>query len=294
MSGSKPTKQMRRVGQTQVQRAVTPELEIPHASITRMDAESDLLTSSHPQPTQQMSQKTQKKDTPPHPKGHKVRPLQEVWNTMDSQEFLRLTDTIVLNDVLVQPRSVEPTTNSYAIVTMEEIVVGPSIKNRIAVTRLAVDDLVKMLYLGDSLAYEFRGEPRPTFDAWISLKTAAFIKANGVDDATNRSKLCNYLLREDPEFSFFPRCFRTNAGIFFRKICHHSYKDEKSKSGTDEDKFINPSMMKCVATRGKFEYIIEARIVPLPANYFHQRDEDDQTVGETEEFPESQVMDGSF
>lgn len=291
MSVCKPAKQAKMNGQSQVQRSETPKLVMPRASITREGAESDLLTSSHQQPTPQMSLK---RAIQAHPKGHKVRMLKEVWDTMDSQAFLHLTDTIVLADVWVKPISVEPTTSIYADATFEEIVLAPHIKNRIAKTRIAIDDLINMLYMCDCLAYEFGGETRPEFDDWISLKTASFIKANGVSDATNRSKLCNYILREDPDFSFYPSCLKTNAGIYFRKICYHSYKEETSKSGEDDHKFINPSMMKCVATRGKFEYIIEARIVPLPGDYFHQRDEANHTTGEMEEFPESQAMDGSF
>ena len=68
--------------------------------------------------------------------------------------------------------------------------------------------------------------------------------------------------------------------MFFRKICYHSYQTGKK----DEHKLENPTMMKCCAARGKFEYVIEARLCAIPDGWF-----DAIKTSGSEEVPESQV-----
>lgn len=245
--------------------AVTPrELSTPHPE------ESDLRTSLTPTSTETTDRKS-------HPKGHKVRELEEVWKFMDAQTFLRLSDTTPLFDVLVQPIGVEPSNGQYVEVTFRQIVDAPHIKQRIAKSKLSTDDLLKMLHLCDCLQYDMQGFMRIAFDDWIAEKTASFIKAHGVDNSTNRSMLCNYIITEDREFTFYPHFLKNTVGIFFRKICYHSYKTK-----SDEKKFTNPSLIKCCATRGKFEYVLEARLVPLPDDWFAPASDGEMEVPESQ------------
>jgi len=191
-----------------------------------------------------------------HPKGHKVRELSEVWETMDKQGYLRLTDTLTLGDVWVQPKSVNEDG-----VTFLQIVFGPNIKYREAVSKMSPDDLLQMLYLNDSICAEMEGHVKLGFDEWISEKTAAMIRAHGVDDATKRMKLANFVLTEDETFSFFPAACSNTVCMFFRKICCHSYKDK-----SENPKMKNPMMVKC-PTRGKFEFMIEAKLMLCPPEW---------------------------
>lgn len=251
MSMSKPAKQMRAANQTEVQRTESVDLPTP----------STLEGKSTPTTTPQSAME---KKRPPHPKGHRVRDLEEdVWKVMDGQSFLHLTDTTNLADVWVQPIAVEPSNTMYSTIHFEQIVAGPHIKRRTTATKMALDDLLRLLHLNDCLQRDLQRIDRMTYDAWLAEKTAAFIKQHGILDSTNRSKLCQYIITEDSEFSFSPSFIRDSA-FFFRKISYHSYKAK----GDVVEKYINPSMVKCCATRGSFEYMIEGRLFPLPPEWW--------------------------
>ena len=220
--------------------------------------------------------------TPQHPKGHKVRELAEVWKTMDSQAYLRLTDTLVLNDVWVQPIAAEPANGPFATVTFRQIIDAPHLKMRFATSKMSTDDLLKILYLNDCMQWDMLGSPHVAYGDWLNEKSAVCVKARGLDEGSNRAKLCNYIITEDHDFTFFPT-FLKGVGIFFRKICYHSYKlGEK----VDGEKMVNPAMIKCSSANGKFEYVLEARIFTIPAELF---DEQPPQIL-SEELPETQVM----
>lgn len=216
-----------------------------------------------------------------HPKGHKVRDLADVWNTMASQDFLRLTDTLALSDVWVQPEHVDPAKGGFAIVVFNEIVVAPHIKRHPDTCKISLDDLTKMLYLNDCLQADMQNIERATYEEWLNEKSALCVKAKGLEEGSNRAKLCQFILSEDKSFTFFPTYLHQRFGVFFRKICYHSYKCEKDFDYLSDGKikFVNPSMIKCSATKGNFEYILEARILPLPDGWF-----------DPIEVPESQII----
>ena len=202
--------------------------------------------------------------TSAHPKGHKVRELSDVWKNMDAQDFLHLSDTLTLGDVWFQPTGVVGDRGAIANVKMLQIVDAPHIKKRETTCKMSTDDILKVLYLNDTLQLEMQGLDRISFEEWLNEKSAGCVKNKGIEEGSNRAKLCEYILNEDKEFTFYPRYLKGKFGIFFRKICYHSYKTEEKM----ESKMINPSMIKCCATKGKFEYILEARIIPLPENWF--------------------------
>ena len=270
MSMSKPAKQMRTMGQSEVTRTESVDLQTHH---TKEEVKNGAATSAPPSTTE--------KKKPNHPKGHRVRDLEEdIWKVMDAQSFLHLTDTTNLGDVWVQPVGVEPSTTMYTTVHFEQIVAGPHIKRRFTATKMALDDLLHMLHLNDCLIRDLQRIERESFDDWIADKTASFIKQNGVADSTNRAKLCDYIIREDREFSFCPHARKDcsclqDCAFFFRKVSYHSYKTKDEKP----EKFNNPSMVKCCASRGTFEYMIEARLFPLPESWW---DRDTKKVTDTQ------------
>ena len=251
-----------------------PRMEATPATLTRsesknladtMEEEKSHPTFARPSTTPIESKTGTTNQTPAHPKGHKVRTLAEVWKNMDQQTFLHLSDTLTLGDVWVQPTSVEPLSGAYANVTFRQMVAAPHIKYRDAISRMSTDDLLKILYLNETIQWDMQGVEHIPFEDWVNEKTAACVKVKGVDEGTNRAKLCNFLITEDKEFTFYPTFLRGNFGIFFRKICYHSYKSDNKGS-----KLVNPSMIKCCETRGKFEYVLEARIFPLPTGWFDE------------------------
>lgn len=261
----KPNKQMRAMGQTAVTRTESVDLQTPS---TKEEVRNTPTTT--PQSAAEKPKKT-------HPKGHRVRNLEEdIWKVMDGQSFLHLTDSGNLGDVWVMPTGVEATTTMYANVTFDEVVFGPHIKYRSAITKMAVDDVLRMLHLNDNFQNNIQGGEPISFDDWIAEKTASYIKQHGVNDSTNRSILANYVIQEDREFNFAPN-FLKNCAVFFRKTTYHSYKTKDEKAV----KFINPSMVKCCATRGSFEYMIEARLFPIPDKWWDR---------EPSAAPETQAM----
>lgn len=269
MSALKPAKQPRLVNQSEVKRteSLTPAEFASHITAV----EKSLPSTSHPtmEDASEMKEMTAASvKRPLHPKGHKVRNLSDVWGGMDDHNFLYVTDTLLLCDVWVQPVSVDTTGNAaYANVTFKEIVCAPHIKSRLATTKMAVDDLMKMLYLNDTLQWSMQGVDKLTYEEWINEKSASCVKVKGLEEGSNRAKLCNFIITEDREFSFYPSFLKGVFGMFFRKTCYHSYKLDSDDTTTT--KFENPSMLKCSSTRGKFEYIIEARLIPLPDNWVY-------------------------
>lgn len=262
MSALKPVKQPRMMGQTQVMRSesVPPRHSPPPAE------EKDPRTSSQQQTTAATTSEANQ-STVSHPKGHKVKELEEVWKAMDAQTYLRLTDTLLLGDVYVQPTAVEVVTGPYVTVTFEQIVIAPNIKKRDnAVAKMYVEDVLKMLYLNDVVQWNLQGINVRDFEGWLAEKTRGFIQANGLKDSSNHSALANFIVAHDPEFSFYPTVLQ-NCGVFFRKVCYHSYKDKPLRSGEVKYKFVNPSMIKCSAKGGKFDYVLEARLVILPPSW---------------------------
>ena len=235
------------------------------------------------QPSQTSSEEAKNPETMTHPKGHKVRELSEVWNKMDSQAFLHLTDTLTLGDVWVQPISATPDRGPFANVTFRQMVDAPHLKARTATCKMSNDDLLKVLYLGDTIQWMMQGIDILPFEDWLKNKSAACVQKKGMEEGSNRTKLCNFMLTEDHDYTLYPQFLKGYFGIFFRKICYHSYKTK----GASGDKLINPSMMKCSATKGKFEYVLEARIFPLPANWYAASASVEDVE---EEVPETQPM----
>ena len=234
--------------------AILPESPVENVPLTATQSSTDLPGSEN---------KTKSAPAQTHPRGHKVYQLDKVWETMDQQSFLHLTDTLTLGDVWVQPVSVTPMNAAYANVAFKEIVLAPHIKQRTAETKMSADDLIKMLYLSECLQWYMQGVEALPFDDWLNDKSAACVKVKGMEVGSNRALLCNFIITEDREFTFYPPLLKGNFGIFFRKICYHSY-----KTTGEGEKLSYPGMIKCCATRGKFEYILEARIIPLPVGWF--------------------------
>lgn len=268
MSVLKPAaKQPRLMGQSQVKRSetvgITPSVE------------------ANDPPTTSLQTTQEKKTTPSHPKGHKCRELSEVWENMDKQKYLHLTDTLTLGDVWVQPTGAVPSsTKGVADVDFIQIVASNHFKYRTATSKLSTNDLLKMLFLADCINYSLQGYPAPVYDDWVKSKSKEAVGVLGMKDASDESNLCNYIITRDKEFSFFPAYLNENFGIFFRKVCCHSYKGEKGTS-----KCPNPNVIKCKAENAKFEYLLEARLFQLPKGCEFYRRSDEQ-----EEMPETQPL----
>lgn len=290
MSSSKPLKVQKVSAESQVKRG-QPASAMSHPRLTPVAVKDRPTTTPLPEyamdPTLSPSQTpslSQREammtsdSQPRHPKGHKVRSLADVWKSMDNQSYWRLTDSLTLMDVWSQPISVEKSElSTVGIVTFIQLVDAPKLKSREVKTKCSLGDLLKICYLNECLTWDIRGEPHVEYDDWIAEKTANFVTKYGVGEVNNMVKLCNFIIAEDPTFSFYPQFFKCNVGVFFRKTCYHSYQ----APGLTE-KIPNMMMIKCAASRGAFEYMIEAKFIVLPADFFHTSSE--------AEIPETQPL----
>ena len=268
MSASKPAKQPRMQGQSQVR---------PHPSSGSNVEGNDIRTAT---PTLSQGEgetmTVTVKKLPEHPTGHKVRDLEDVWIAFGNEDsFLKMTESGTLTDVWIQLRSVRRTTTQYTVVDVLVIVFGSRIYFHEAKTRMAVNDIVNILYKNDCLQYRLRGVPEPTLENWLADKTSACISAHGnVDeDSTNRSVICEFVLKEDKTFTFYPSFGGLqNCGVFFRKQTVHGYKNKGDSIETEAEGMTNHSLIRCGAPRGKFEYEIQAALLPLPDEWFDKID----------------------
>ena len=240
---------------------------------------------------------------PQHPKGHKVRKLDEVWKLMDSQSYLRLTDTIMLSDVWVQPLKVEADDGRTVSVEMIQLVDAPHIKMRETKTKMTVDDVLKMLYICDCICWSMKGMDRVSYEDWENFKASECAKVYECEGGVDMVQLCNFIINTDNDFSFYPEAYKCNCGIFLRKICYHSYKTTNTKK--DEEKMVNSSMMKCCSSRGNFEYVLQGRIFILPDGFIsktsvqkyserHPEVKSEMGLDAENEFPESQDPNAVF
>lgn len=265
----------------------TEEKEKPHRIGTPQE---------NPTPTQ-----TTTTSRPQHPKGHKVRKLDEVWKLMDSQSYLRLTDTIMLSDVWVQPLKVKADDGRTVLVEMIQLVDAPHIKMRETTTKMSVDDVLKMLYICDCICWSMQGMDRVSYEDWEQFKVTECAKMIECEGGVDLVELCNFIINTDHDFSLYPKAYNCNCGIFFRKICYHSYKNNKK----DEEKMVNSSMMKCCSSKGNFEWILQGRIFILPDGFIQKTsvlkysDRHPEVKSEMEsnaeiDFPESQDPNAVF
>lgn len=225
-----------------------------------------------------VEEKARMERTPPHPRGHKSRRLTDVWAMMDNQPFLHLTDSLTLGDIWVYPTGIEePGNSAYVSCTFREIILAPHIKQRNATTKIPVEDLLRILHLIDCIQCDIQQESRISYDDWLKEKSALCVKAKGMEFGKKPANLASFILSEDKTFRIFPDIFNGTCGIFIRKIAYHSYKG----ADKNEDKIENPCMIKSCSAKGKFEYIYEARIIPLPVEWFHKHTEDIGDVPET-------------
>lgn len=276
-----PAKQSRAANQVHVQRSENPGL-----SEAIQAEKGHLLLSTHPTPDQTSSTTTEQsaeQAQPTHPKGHKSRSIDQVWDMMNPEKnknFLRLTDTPALYDVWVQPKVVTRSSSLYLEVTFCQIIAAPHMHYRDVKYQVSADDLLKMFYLADQLQWAAVNAKKQSFDDWLTVKVNKRNSAHGLEGSEDRALLAEFVFNEDDSFSLYPVAACTSLTVFFRKICYHSYKLPTSSEKIT--KINNPSMIKCHAVRGKFEYMYEARILSVP---------DEWKADEEEEAPSTLPMD---
>ena len=197
-----------------------------------------------------------------HPLGHRVIKMSEVWKLMDESVYLRLVDSYQLNDVYLQPVGIFPLDDYNANVTFNEIIYGPEISHRFHTCKMSLDDVMKILYLGDSVLADIEGVERQPIEKWLDFMYNKCLEKKGGEVAANRAALCDFILKEMVDF--YPMHLKNRAGIFFRKTTYHNYRSQVGTSG----KLVNPSMIVCQSPNGGFEYVLCAHILPIPEAWY--------------------------
>lgn len=245
--GEKPLKQPKMKGETEVKRQQDPPPLPDHSAST---------SPQHPGAEESVPRTvTTLKKSPPHPKGHRVKALKEIWNTLDAGEYIRCTDTYSLNDVWMQPTGITTLTKNAVLVKFRQLVTGLHIKEREVQNKMYCDDVLKIFYLADQYENEFVDRTPQPYDGWLKSVVAYYVQEAGVEEVDDRAKLVKFLF-DHKRVNFFPCAYSRRLQTFFRKISCHSYK----APGAAKTK--NPSLFKCEGARGgNFEYCWEARII---------------------------------
>ena len=221
---------------------------------------------------------------PHHEKGHKVHKIAEVWNLMDTQSYLRLTDTLILNDVWMLPWTITGSTNTTVDVAMYQVIFGAHIKQRLTTVKMTVDDLLQVLYNVDMVVADFNGSEKTDYETWINTKSSECVAERGIDQGANYAAIASFIM-ETGNFTFKLPAQSGNYYVFFRKVCRHSF-----PAGEEYAKYINPAITKREAVKGKFEYSLEVAIKSLPGEWEYDilkaEGREDEMVPESQPLPQ--------
>ena len=228
--------------------------EVPSPAPEVAAGEAPSAESTHPTTASQ----TTENQNHNHPKGHRTAILAEVWGLMDDT-FLRNSDTAKLMDVWCIPTFVQviEKSNLYVNVEFRQFVLATHVKERTVVYKMFVEDLLKMFYLASQIELDCAGEVRMDYDGWLSECKYLFMKEKGSENSESRPKLVEFLLNEN-HVPIHPIPGNPKLHTMFRKVNCHSYKASATP------KFANEFCAKCKASKGKYEYVIEARIAAVP------------------------------
>lgn len=199
--------------------------------------------------------------------GKKVKSLSTVIAQTCDSSFLKMTDTLNLNDVWFLPKKVGRTSSeNFLTVEFAIVVNGLSLVMVDHMFKISAEELLKMIYLSRKMRATFEQNPFPYnfFAEWKEKEFAYF--TTSPDVVRGDSSPAAFAEYEFTKESFRLRQYNPQCCIcsVFRKIYQHVYQNDVT--GGDAAPTIygcveNPNMVECSAYRGSYSYCIEIRMM---------------------------------
>ena len=184
-----------------------------------------------------------------HPNGHKVKNYKEVESALHKTAYLPMSDSALCGDVWFQPHIIQEEDATVLKCIFEELVDTRDLYASLHEYSVSADDLLKMLYLTEMIMNDYYSTPREEYEDWFIGKFTEALKEDRTLDMSNRGAVAARIMKT---FSF-EIGKGTHFEVYFQKKCVHEYVDAPIEKK-------NYNCIFCKALRGKFEYVIEARI----------------------------------
>lgn len=205
------------------------------------------------------------KDSPTgsrHPLGHKIKTQEEVEKSIRKGKFLPLSDGLNCGDIYYQPSVVLTGGKNVLSVMFEEFYDGDEVVKNMHEYSVSADDLLKMMYLAEKMQNTYYNMDTEEYDLWFVHKYAALVEEYRSLDMNDHGTIAEKLLMGNKDLFILGK--GSFMEVYFQKHCVHKYPG--AVSGVK-----NPNIILCKAMgRGKFEYIIEARVFVL-SEEIHER-----------------------
>lgn len=189
-----------------------------------------------------------------HPQGHRVKTIDEVTKFARKNKYLPLAEQMNCSDIYFQPVKVEVGGKNILTVTFEEFLNGDEVKLSEFAYSIAADDLLKMMYLCERISSVYYSTECDDYEIWFVHQYSELLEECRNLDISDRGSIAEKLLMKHGHNLFVLGKF-SSMEIYFQKHCVHEY--------TGQVGIENPNMIKCKSLKGKFEYIIEARVFIL-------------------------------
>lgn len=210
------------------------------------------------------------------PKGPKVQDRDEIEAAISKGKFLPLCDSKCGADLWFQPRYVDEVGKSVSTVTFEVLACGSKLYSSLLKMSIYNTDLLRMLYLANQFENDYFTLNRADFNDWLIEKYTDLLKERRSLEMTDHGAIAHFLLQTHGR-DMFKIGKGTYHEVFFRKACKRIFEGY-------ELEYINPNVVECVAARGNFEYVIEARVFALSEEIHPQK------LSEVLEIEESQRL----
>lgn len=208
-----------------------------------------------------------------HPQGHKVKDFKETMSNVRKNKYFPLADSMYGSDIWFQPKGVTSQEKNIVTCVFEEYVNGENVSLDQFDYVIFADDLLKMLYLAEKIDNVYYNMETEDYELWLVHKYSEMLEANRSLDINDHASLARMLISKNPEQFILGK--QTNLEVYFQKRCVREFTDAPKSAK-------NSNVIKCKSLKGKFEYVIEARI------FVNNEDIHSRKLGDL--LPESQAV----
>lgn len=218
--------------------------------------DSSIQVASEPETIKEEEMKEKKIEN----NGHKTRKMDDVLSSCHKSKYLPLADGINTSNVYFQPIEVVEAKKSWVDVKMREYFLGGGLieSDEPHTYSMEADDLLRMLYLAEMITFDEAGIQRCTLEQWILDNFSKILEEDSHADYSDRGRIATYALKhcEYLKFGVFK-----NLECFFQKKCIYDFTEVGDNVILHGENLMG---IKTKSARGKFEYMIEVRIIASP------------------------------